>query len=209
MIHSIFQNLLDVLIPPAEAVVITRSLTTHDIDILLSPTVRQHITGLLPFAEPTVRALVHANKFYHHEHASQLLSYALTQYLRPLLAGEPALLVPIPLGPKRARARGHNQVTTVLHKFISTNQTPQPISILNLLCRTHETPMQSKLSRTERLSNVSNCFAYSAQPLPPEITHVLVIDDVVTTGATLHSASRALRPHLPPGTKLTLLALAY
>lgn len=207
MIHTIVRSLLDVLLPPAEAVVTCRSLSTRDIDAVLAPTEHHHITGLLPFAAPAVRALIHANKFHHDRHARTLLAYALIQALPQLTGNKSTVFVPIPLGPARARERGHNQVTSVLQAAI-TNHQPHLV-IQNLLYRTRETPKQSQLDRRGRLTNVLNCFAYQAKPLPSEVTQIILVDDVVTTGATLASAADALRPHVPAGAKLTLLAFAY
>ena len=210
MIHTIFQQLLDTLLPPPEPVRQCRALTTGNLDTLYAPTIRSGTVALLPIAEPSVRALIHANKFYRDSHACYLLGYTLSLYLQPLLLQHPVTLLPIPLGATRERERGHNQVMSIL-TALPNILAPDHISIANsLLRRTRETPMQSHLNRTDRLKNVADCFAFNQKDAPLETPlHLILIDDVVTTGATLGAAAQALRPHLPPSATLSLLALAY
>lgn len=211
MIHTALRRLLDTLLPPATAVRDCRPLSPTTIEQLLAPTTRTGVTGLLPFAIPAVRALIHANKFHHDRHASLLLAHALACYLTPLLSDtQPAILIPVPLGAARERERGHNQVTTVL-TALRSKQPTLPLTLnTSLLRRNRETPMQSHLTRHERLHNVTNCFSCSVGNLPTEApAHLILIDDVVTTGATLTAAAEALKPHLGRDTTLSLIALAY
>jgi predicted amidophosphoribosyltransferase len=64
----------------------------------------------------------------------------------------------------------------------------------DLLLRTKDTPAQSSLPREERLQSVEN--AYVLEPLQTELIRdkrIVLIDDVMTTGATLNAAARVLR----------------
>lgn len=210
MIHTVIQQLLDAILPPPEPVRHCRALTTADIDNLWLPTTRNGVSALLPITNPSVRALVHANKFHHDRHARHLLAYALSRGLEPLLEQRPTTLLPIPLGPARERERGHNQVTSILRTLPNFIDLDYASINTTLLQRTRETPMQSHLNRRDRLKNVAGCFTFK----PKDGTfiaaqHLIIVDDVVTTGATLEAAAKALRPHLSADTTLSLLALAY
>ncbi len=210
MIHTILRQLLDSILPPPEPVTYCRSLTRHDIDTLYSPITRHGVTALLPISDSSVRALIHANKFYHDHHACHLLAYALDHYLTPLLLQHPVTLLPIPLGAARERERGHNQVMSILTALPNVIALDHISLNTSLLSRARETLMQSHLNRTDRLKNVADCFVFNQTDTTLKTPlHLILIDDVVTTGATIGAAARALRPHLPPGTTLSLLALAY
>lgn len=97
-------------------------------------------------------------------------------------------LIPIPLHPKKEKIRGYNQ-SHVIAEGIS--------EIMNIpiaekcLVRSVFTDTQTKKSREERWNNVKDIFKIE-KPEKIENKHVLLIDDVLTTGATLMSAGKAL-----------------
>lgn len=100
----------------------------------------------------------------------------------------PDAIVPVPLHPVRIRARGF-QPAAVLAAHAS-DALGVPL-LPRLLARTRDTPSQTGKGRAERRRNVAGCFAAaSGRPLPH---HVWLVDDVVTTAATLGEAARVLR----------------
>jgi ComF family protein len=96
-------------------------------------------------------------------------------------------LVPVPLGRVRLRERGHNQAAELAAALGKASSLPV---IGGALRRTRETPTQTRLTPAERLANVSGAFASAGARLGG--MHVALVDDVVTTGATLGAAARAL-----------------
>jgi ComF family protein len=98
----------------------------------------------------------------------------------------PDWLVPTPLHDRRLRGRGFNQAETLASCLGGALTLP----VRPVLRRTRLTAPQSGLSRRERLENVQNAFACE-QPLRGE--RIWLIDDVLTTGATLNSCARALK----------------
>lgn len=96
-------------------------------------------------------------------------------------------LLPIPLGKKRLRERGYNQVAMVaIPLSIRLGLDYHP----SALARARETRTQVGLSARERQENVKNAFFADGQKISGR--NILLMDDVSTTGATLSSAAEAL-----------------
>jgi ComF family protein len=102
------------------------------------------------------------------------------------LAGDVSALVPVPLAPDREHARGFNQAALLADRLGAAVGLP---SRPRWLRRTRAARAQSELTAAERVANVRGVFAAS-----PAVAgrHVVVVDDVFTTGATAAECARAL-----------------
>jgi ComF family protein len=119
-------------------------------------------------------------------HLSALLAEAFIGTWRP---GAVDVLVPVPLHPKRRWGRGFNQAALLARALSALISIPCDEGAL---CRVRDTRPQVGLSDSERSANVRQAFR-SRSPARVEGMRVLLIDDVMTTGATLSSAAGALR----------------
>jgi ComF family protein len=101
-------------------------------------------------------------------------------------APRPAALVPVPLHPSRLRQRGYDQALELARPLASALALPLHADALR---RVRATGAQSELDAASRAHNVRGAFFARAGQLPG---HVALVDDVMTTGATLAECTRAL-----------------
>lgn len=104
---------------------------------------------------------------------------------------EDMLLIPVPVTPSRLAARGYNQAWELCR---TVGRLAGLQTLPDALVRLGDAPDQHRLARAQRLSNLRRAFA--AHPvLAPRLAgkRVVLVDDVRTTGATLHHAGQALR----------------
>jgi ComF family protein len=105
-------------------------------------------------------------------------------------APRPALLLPVPLSRERLRERGFNQAWELARRLARRLDAPARADMLQ---RSRDTPHQIGMSRVEREHNLRDAFWIEpAQRARLQGTHVALIDDVLTTGATAHAAALAL-----------------
>ncbi|MEK7479898.1 MAG: ComF family protein [Patescibacteria group bacterium] len=212
-VWMILETILDTILPLRARTVRTKSRVLEDIP--LTPTPHEllgvRITTLMNYRDSAVQDLIQSLKYDGSTHAARLAAAVLADYLREEIASahtfsaRRTLLVPVPLHKHRANERGFNQIELVLQalpqEFLDgTLATLAP----KTLVRTRETKPQTRLPRSERLSNVAGAFVASDESLIRDV-HVFLLDDVTTTGATLANAATPLRR---AGAKVTLLALA-
>lgn len=122
-------------------------------------------------------------------HQDLAAGHLLAQLMAHALAGceRPQALVPVPLHRARLRQRGYDQALELARPLASTLRLPLRTDLLR---RIRATPAQSQLDAAARRRNLRGAFGVAAGPLP---AHVALVDDVMTTGATLHAAATALR----------------
>ena len=97
-------------------------------------------------------------------------------------------LVPVPVHPSRQRERGYNQAE-VLAEALS-QRLGIPVG-RDFLLRTRKTAAQKELNAEERFRNLQEAFAIGN--ICPDAQHILLVDDIYTTGATLEACTRILR----------------
>lgn len=136
--------------------------------------------------------------------------------LKTLADFQTILLVPVPSSKDSVRAKGFNQCQLIIHELIKIAKERQQNNFLafdNLLVKKINTSHQSKThSRQERLENLKNTFTINQAVLEKNNLDlnnnlVVLIDDVITTGATMNESFRALR--VAGARKIVGFALAH
>jgi ComF family protein len=124
-------------------------------------------------------------KFHRDLAAGRLLAQLMAEAFAPLQ--RPQAVIALPLHRSRLRARGYDQALELARPLARALQLPL---LEGALRRTRATTPQSELSALARHRNLRGAFACDGATLP---AHVVLVDDVMTTGATLHAAAKALR----------------
>lgn len=135
------------------------------------------------------RRLITRYKYNDRTHATPMYAAWLARAGAELLA-EVDVIIPVPLHRWRLLRRRYNQSALLAAGL--ARQTKKPVRMTALL-RTRHTPQQVGLTREQRRQNVEDAFAVPSRELEKIMGKtVLLVDDVLTTGATLESCTRAL-----------------
>ncbi len=157
------------------------------------------------FYDDAARALVHRLKFHDDEAPARFMA---RQMLRRITGHVPdeALVVPVPLHPRRLWARRFNQ-SMLLARHLSRISRLEVVP--HLLRRIRYTPPQTQLSGQRRRRNLTGAFAVDvAQAHLLQDRAVLLVDDVLTTGATARACARALLRSGAASVRVAVFALA-
>ena len=113
------------------------------------------------------------------------------------------LIVPVPIHPFKKKKRGYNQSEYFARGLSEVLKIPYDSDVLK---RTVDSVSQTRKSRAERYDNVEGVFSFVSQPPDRHLTHVLLVDDVITTGATISAAAQQLIDGM--GCEVSILTIA-
>lgn len=155
---------------------------------------RERLTMISPvflYEEP-LRSVILDLKFHGERSKARILGLLAARQLQRL-PWKAAALVPLPLGRQRLRTRSYNQAELIAREISRELELPL---ITDLLLRVRDTCPQTEMpGRKERAENVRGAFALQDQRATslPKGLPLLLIDDVVTTGASFDAAAAPLR----------------
>ena len=149
-----------------------------------NPPIFNQAKALFPYSYP-VNILIQVAKFQGNFAILKLLGDLMGQGFKN--EKQPDVLIPIPLHFKRLHKRGYNQSLEIAKRIAFHTGT----HINNEVCqRIKDTAQQALLSTKERRRNLKNAF--SITNLPKKWQHIVLIDDVMTTGSTANELSKVL-----------------
>lgn len=145
---------------------------------------------------------VHMLKFRDRSELAQPLGQALAEAARSLPRA--AAVIPVPLHRRRQAERGYNQADLLARAMAAELGVP----VRRWLFRPRATAAQSGLGRAARLANLQGAFGVAAPSNALRGLSVLLVDDVLTTGATAMAAATVLRAHGAEWVGLAVLAVS-
>lgn len=154
----------------------------------------------LPYEHPWVKKLIWRLKYYRGRHLAERLAEIISEKLLEELADissfatgdDKWLVVPVPVGSTRRRTRGFNQAEALAKNLARQNS--DFLEFKNgLVVKIRDTLPQAKiLNRKKRLENVRGSFSVKA-PARIRGRRVIIVDDVITTGATVGEIKKILK----------------
>lgn len=187
---------------------------THYEKTLNNPT-EQLFTGKIPIKRATsflryekggnVQKLIHSLKYKDNKELGYYLGkLAALKIQQSGTYKSVSLLVPVPLHPRKKRKRGYNQAEWIAKGMATILKIP--VNTDNLK-RVHSTKTQTRKSVYERWTNVQNIFKVE-QPEIFENQHVLLVDDVITSGSTMGACAQAIINNSIPDISIFSLSIA-
>ena len=168
---------------------LTRTLRPRRIGLSMEQ--RKYISGAVSLCayHGTIRDLIRASKYHSNQRALRELGILCAESISSEIVGNMLsrtdVITPVPLFAKKERKRGFNQSEA----FFRPLSKAAGIPIERLLLRTRETPPQYGLSARQRRVNLRGAFAVSGHV---KGRHVLLVDDIFTTGSTALSCAEPL-----------------
>jgi len=156
------------------------------------------------FVDP-LKHLIHQMKYHRRWGLAEVFAdYLRTQPRVTALLDYADCVVPVPLHPFRQIARGYNQADLIARRL---RRGRRRIARINPMERLKRTESQTHLSHTKRIENMRAAFGLRDPDLVRD-KHVVVVDDVMTSGATLQAVGRALKGGHPASISAIVVARA-
>lgn len=150
-----------------------------------------------------VRRLLYELKYYGNREVGLLMGREMaSELMQSCFFDGIDLIIPVPLHPRRQRSRGYNQSEWLARGVAAVTGIPMDATAM---VRLRHNDTQTRKGHYERWENVQDLFA-CVSPGSLEGKHILLVDDVLTTGATLVACADAFRGI--PGLRVSVLTLA-
>ena len=198
--YSILTKLYELFFPVDPKILLSENVTITALQKTAKRThaeLPQHFFAPFSYKDKLIHNLIHTAKYYNHTRSAHTLG----EILAPLLAEElgdkhmfeeftEAILVPVPLHAKKLAERGFNQTERIAQALVHNLETNTITLDTSLLTRVvYSAPQAHQKNREARIQNMRDAFTASTEAKGKDI---VLLDDVVTTGATLTSAKKTL-----------------
>lgn len=151
----------------------------------------------------SVQKVLHAIKYKHNKDLAVLVGIWYAEDLKHSVISTADFIIPVPLHSKKFKIRGYNQSEEFASGLCEGLNIPLNTSVLK---RKEFTQTQTKKSKYERWENVEDVFELN-NPDVFRNKHIVLVDDVITTGATIEACCQLL--HQIEGIKISVLSIAF
>jgi len=156
--------------------------------------------ALFDYGEKLSKKLVWEMKYKNNVKAVKILAEAMHAQILSCLNDwvlfenfENPILIPVPLSKEKLEKRGYNQTEILVQEILEIDKEENLKSEFGAVRKIIETRDQSSLkTKTDRLKNLKNCFAVMS-PEKIKGKNIIIIDDVITTGATIRELKKTLK----------------
>ncbi len=153
----------------------------------------RYATAFLKFRKTgIVQHLIHQMKYNNHPEVGIRLGKFFGMEIKQIgLGNEFDMIIPMPLHPLRQRKRGYNQTTKFAEGLVQSLDIPY---YENIIFRQINTSTQTRKNKTERWENVNHAFSVQ-RPMAIQDKRILLVDDIITTGASIEACGQELLDH--------------
>lgn len=188
--HTVFSGLewfLNILFPTEET-----PENFSDLPRAGTDTLPAHTAALFAYRDEKVKLLVWEIKYYKNETITVEVGKILADRITHLFesSSERIYVVPVPLTERRLRERGYNHTELIAKAALEFLPAKKFVLANDVVVKVRHTPKQASVAdRSERLQNMRDAFAIKGK-IPGK--NFLIIDDVITTGATIQEVRKIL-----------------
>jgi competence protein ComFC len=197
MLNSLYKTLLDIIFPQKELELEISTLLPENLSGKLHIKETGESISLFQYKDTLIRQMVWLLKYKKNLHVAQLFASVLCDYLMEELSDEiifsgnlRVVIVPLPLSKRRERERGSNQIKLVTDELQKLGEFDVDAGLL--IKKVHTVPQTSLPNKKARAKNIKGAFEVRSNRDLKNV-HVILIDDVLTTGSTLYEAQKTLK----------------
>jgi competence protein ComFC len=201
-ITKIFESIISIILPKEEYVSEIENLSPEYIENeigIANETSNPKFKAVFQYKNKIIRKAIWEIKYNGNKKITEKFSRPLYEFIIEELGDEVAfenfnspLLIPIPSGKDTLKKRGFNQCELIAKELIRLDETKNFQLETKAIFKIKETTHQSETkNKSKRLKNLEGCF--SADPQKVRGRYIILIDDVITTGATMKEVSKTLK----------------
>ncbi|MGE9516167.1 MAG: ComF family protein [Solitalea-like symbiont of Tyrophagus putrescentiae] len=175
----------------------------YDIDL------DQRTNSYILFNDNLTRNIIHKIKYASDKHLATFMGYAYARYLnkiKPPHIHQVDVIIPIPLSSKKFKKRGYNQSEVIAIELRKTFT--KAVIIKDILIKNKDTQGQATKNFEDRITNIAGVFHVKNSVRKLENKHILLVDDVFTSGATIACVIKTILKQVS-NIKISIAVLAY